>query len=171
MASRCEGVGDTGQKAPVKILDFCFSPFDSEEAKVQLSWASPNPESSDPSHLHQAAQAPPQRNQRLTGGEVSATCALVPMIGRLALSLKAGDETAKAAGAWKGLRVTVKLTIQDSQVPSASVLIIRALKEPPRVRRQRENSKHSGNITSDELLTLPDKRGKRVTREGASVQD
>ena len=37
----------------------------------------------------------------------------------------------------KGLRVTVKLTIQNRQaavsvVPSASSLVIRALKEPPR---------------------------------------
>ena len=46
---------------------------------------------------------------------------------------KVGEDIAKATGAWKGLRVTVQLTIQNRQatvsvVPSASSLVIRALK-------------------------------------------
>jgi len=49
---------------------------------------------------------------------------------------KVGEDIAKATGAWKGLRVTVQLTIQNRQakvdvVPTASALVIRALKEPP----------------------------------------
>lgn len=46
---------------------------------------------------------------------------------------KVGEDIAKATGAWKGLRVTVQLTIQNRQakvdvVPSASSLVIKALK-------------------------------------------
>ena len=66
---------------------------------------------------------------RCTGGEVGATSALAPKIGPLGLSpKKVGDDIAKATGDWKGLRITVKLTIQNRQaqievVPSASALI------------------------------------------------
>ena len=59
---------------------------------------------------------------------------------------KVGDDIAKATQDWKGLRITVQLTIQNRQakvsvVPSASSLIIRALKEPPRDRKKVKNSK------------------------------
>ncbi|XP_020608895.1 60S ribosomal protein L12-like [Orbicella faveolata] len=83
---------------------------------------------------------------RATGGEVGATSALAPKIGPLGLSpKKVGDDIAKATQDWKGLRITVQLTIQNRQakvsvVPSASSLIIRALKEPPRDRKKVKNS-------------------------------
>jgi large subunit ribosomal protein L12e len=46
---------------------------------------------------------------------------------------KVGEDIAKASGEWKGLRVTVQLTVQNRQaavtiVPAASSLVIRALK-------------------------------------------
>ncbi|XP_033708845.1 large ribosomal subunit protein uL11-like [Lagenorhynchus albirostris] len=97
---------------------------------------------------------------RCTGGEVGATFALSPMISPLGLSpKKVGDDIAKATGDWKGLRITVKLTIQNRQaqievVPSASALIIRALKELPRDRKKQENIKHSGNITFGEIVNI-----------------
>ncbi|NWQ82685.1 RL12 protein, partial [Columbina picui] len=84
---------------------------------------------------------------RCTGGEVGATSALAPKIGPLGLSpKKVGDDIAKATGDWKGLRITVKLTIQNRQaqievVPSASALIIKALKEPPHEKKKQRNSK------------------------------
>ena len=58
---------------------------------------------------------------------------------------------------WKGLKVTVKLTIQNRQakcevVPSAAALVIKALKEPPRDRKKVKNIKHSGNITMDDII-------------------
>uniref|UniRef100_A0A5F7ZAE3 Large ribosomal subunit protein uL11 N-terminal domain-containing protein n=1 Tax=Macaca mulatta TaxID=9544 RepID=A0A5F7ZAE3_MACMU len=80
---------------------------------------------------------------RCTGGEVGATSALAPKIGPLGLSpKKVGDDIAKATGDWKGLRITVKLTIQNRQaqievVPSASALIIKALQKPPRDRNRK----------------------------------
>ena len=90
---------------------------------------------------------------RATGGEVAAGASLAPKVGPLGLvrlsgtprSLltvsplhpqapkKVGEDIAKATGDWKGLRITVQLTIQNRQatvavVPSASSLVIRALK-------------------------------------------
>ncbi|XP_036608007.1 60S ribosomal protein L12-like [Trichosurus vulpecula] len=97
---------------------------------------------------------------RHTGGEVGATSALAPKIGPLGLSpKKVGDDIAKATGDWKGLRITVKLTIQNRQaqievVPSASALIIKALKEPPRDRKKQKNIKHNGNISFNEIVNI-----------------
>ncbi|KAM5250845.1 LOW QUALITY PROTEIN: uncharacterized protein RBU33_023714 [Hipposideros larvatus] len=96
---------------------------------------------------------------RCTGGEVGATSALAPKLGSLGLSpKKVGDDVAKATGDWKGLRITVKLTInrqaQIEVVPSALALIIKALKEPPRDRKKQKNIKHSGTITFDEIVNI-----------------
>ncbi|CAG8611411.1 12606_t:CDS:2 [Ambispora leptoticha] len=97
---------------------------------------------------------------RATGGEVGASSALAPKIGPLGLApKKVGEDIAKATADWKGLRVTVQLTIQNRQatvsvVPSASSLVIRALKEPPRDRKKEKNIKHSGNISLDEVIEI-----------------
>ncbi|RHZ66647.1 hypothetical protein Glove_306g38 [Diversispora epigaea] len=97
---------------------------------------------------------------RATGGEVGASSALAPKIGPLGLApKKVGEDIAKATADWKGLRVTVKLTIQNRQaavsvVPSASSLVIRALKEPPRDRKKEKNIKHSGNLTLAEIIEI-----------------
>jgi len=84
---------------------------------------------------------------RVVGGEVGATSSLAPKIGPLGLSpKKVGEDIAKASQEWKGLRITVQLTIQNRQakidvVPTASSLVIKALKEPPRDRKKVKNSK------------------------------
>jgi large subunit ribosomal protein L12e len=62
-----------------------------------------------------------------------------------------GDDIAKATGDWKGMRVTVKLTVQNRNakidvIPSASSLVIKALKEPPRDRKKQKNSKFVFNF-------------------------
>lgn len=83
---------------------------------------------------------------RCVGGEVGATSSLAPKIGPLGLSpKKVGDDIAKATGDWKGLKITVCLTIQNrnatiSVVPSAASMIVKALKEPPRDRKKVKNS-------------------------------
>ncbi|KAG6926476.1 ribosomal protein L12 [Chelydra serpentina] len=64
---------------------------------------------------------------RCTGGEVGATSALAPKIGPLA---------------------------QIEVVPSASALIIKALKEPPRDRKKQKNIKHSGSVSFDEIVNI-----------------
>ncbi|CAO2613732.1 60S ribosomal protein L12 [Lemmus lemmus] len=90
-----------------------------------------------------------------TGGEVSAI-RLGPKIVPLSLPpKKVGDDIAKATGDWKGLRSTVKLTIQNTEaqgevVPSASALI----KKPPRDREKQNNTKHSGNITFHKIVHI-----------------
>lgn len=78
---------------------------------------------------------------------MAATSSLAPKIGPLGLSpKKVGDDIMKATGDWKGLKVTVKLIIQNRQarvevVPSAASLVIKALKEPPRDRKKVKHSK------------------------------
>ncbi|TKC37531.1 hypothetical protein EI555_014461 [Monodon monoceros] len=97
---------------------------------------------------------------RCTGRAVGATSALAPKIGPLDLTpKKVGDDIAKATGDWKGLRITVKLTIQNRQaqievIPSASALMIKALKESPRERKKQKNIKYSGNVTFDEIVNI-----------------
>ena len=98
---------------------------------------------------------------RATGGEVGAASSLAPKIGPLGLSpKKIGEDIAKeTAKDWKGLRVTVKLTVQNRQakvsvVPSAAALVIRALKEPERDRKKMKNVKHNGNISLDDVIEI-----------------
>ncbi|KAK9175856.1 hypothetical protein WN944_027866 [Citrus x changshan-huyou] len=98
---------------------------------------------------------------RVTGGEVGAASSLAPKIGPLGLSpKKIGEDIAKeTAKDWKGLRVTVKLTVQNRQakvavVPSAAALVIKALKEPERDRKKTKNIKHNGNITLDDVIEI-----------------
>jgi hypothetical protein len=55
--------------------------------------------------------------------------------------------------------VTVKLTIQNRQatvsvVPTASSLIIRALKEPPRDRKKEKNIKHNKSVSLEEIIEI-----------------
>ncbi|XP_034663158.1 60S ribosomal protein L12-like [Drosophila subobscura] len=97
---------------------------------------------------------------RCVGGEIGATSSLAPKIGPLGLSpKKVGDDIAKATSDWKGLKITVCLTMQNRQatisvVPSAASLIIKALKEPPRDRKKQKNIKHSGNIAFEDILAI-----------------
>ncbi|KAJ1869554.1 hypothetical protein H4R99_004823 [Coemansia sp. RSA 1722] len=97
---------------------------------------------------------------RTTGGEVGASSALAPKIGPLGLSpKKVGEDIAKATKDWKGLRVTVQLTVQNRQatvsvVPSASTLVIRALKEPVRDRKKEKNIVHNGNMSIDDVISI-----------------
>jgi len=109
---------------------------------------------------------------RATGGEVGASSALAPKIGPLGLSpKKVGEDIAKATGDWKGLRVTVQLRIQNRQatvsvVPSASSLVIKALKEPPRDRKKEKNIKHTKSIPLDEIIEIArTMRHKSLARE------
>ncbi|CAA2953279.1 60S ribosomal L12 [Olea europaea subsp. europaea] len=71
---------------------------------------------------------------RVTGGEVGAASSLAPKIGPLGLSPKKNGEdiSKETVKDWKGLRVTVKLTVQNRQakvtvVPSAVALVIKSL--------------------------------------------
>ena len=72
---------------------------------------------------------------------------------------KVGDDIAKATKNYKGMGVTCKLICQNrvargEVVPSASTLILKALKEPPRDRKKVKHVKHSGNISLDEVIDI-----------------
>lgn len=104
---------------------------------------------------------------RAVGGEVGASAALAPKIGPLGLSpKKVGEDIAKATKDFKGIKVTVQLRVQNRQaqasvVPSASALVITALKEPPRDRKKDKNVKHNGNIPLDEIVEISRKMSEK----------
>ncbi|CDR47091.1 CYFA0S28e00584g1_1 [Cyberlindnera fabianii] len=97
---------------------------------------------------------------RATGGEVGNSASLAPKIGPLGLSpKKVGEDIAKATKQFKGIKVTVELKIQNRQatasvVPSASSLVITALKEPARDKKKEKNIKHNGNIALEEIIEI-----------------
>merc|ERR1711973_729368 len=58
-----------------------------------------------------------------------------------------------------GLGVMIKMEIQNRQatisvIPSASALIIKALKEPPRDRKKEKNILHDGNLTMEDIVQI-----------------
>lgn len=69
------------------------------------------------------------------------------------------------------LQVTVQLTIQNrvatvAVVPSASSMVMKALKEPPRDRKKVKNIKHDGNIPFDAIVDIARVlRAKSMARE------
>ncbi|CAN0060256.1 unnamed protein product [Ectocarpus sp. 8 AP-2014] len=103
---------------------------------------------------------------RAIGGEVGNTAALAPKLGPLGLSpKKIGEDIQKNTQEWKGLPITVKLTIINRQatvsvIPAASSLILKALNEPERDRKKVKNIKHDGNVTLDQVIEIA-----RVMRE------
>lgn len=73
---------------------------------------------------------------------------------------KVGNDIVKAAGAWKGLKIIVELTIQNTQtqmevVSSASALIIKVFKEPPRDRKKQKILNSVEVLPLMTLSTLP----------------
>ena len=97
---------------------------------------------------------------RQYGGEQAPSSVLAPKVGPLGMSpKKVGDDIVKGTSAWKGIRVTVKLTIQNRAAkvevePNATSLLIKELKEPLRDRKKTKNIKHSGNLTKAQLFSV-----------------
>eukprot|EP00178_Gracilaria_changii_P012245 TRINITY_DN3460_c0_g1_i1.p1 TRINITY_DN3460_c0_g1~~TRINITY_DN3460_c0_g1_i1.p1 ORF type:complete len:166 (-),score=22.70 TRINITY_DN3460_c0_g1_i1:153-650(-) len=97
---------------------------------------------------------------RAIGGEVGNTAALAPKLGPLGLSpKKIGEDIQKNTQEWKGLPITVKLTIINRQatvsvIPAAASLILKALNEPERDRKKVKHIKHDGNITLDQVIDV-----------------
>lgn len=73
---------------------------------------------------------------------------------------KIGEDIRDATLDWKGLPVIVKLIIQNRQakvelVPSASSMVMKALKEPYRDRKKGpKDIKHDGNIDLEEIVEI-----------------
>jgi large subunit ribosomal protein L12e len=60
---------------------------------------------------------------------------------------------------WKGIRVMVRLSVVNrvatpTIVPTASAMILKELKEPPRDRKKVKNIKHSGNVTLEAIINI-----------------
>ncbi|KAJ3333437.1 60S ribosomal protein L12 [Blyttiomyces sp. JEL0837] len=89
---------------------------------------------------------------RTTGGEVAGGSALAPKIGPLGLSpKKVGEDIAKATQDWKGLRITVKLIVQNRQAA---------------IEKKEKNIKHTGNLTLDNVIEIARKmRNKSMAKE------
>merc|ERR1711964_388198 len=109
---------------------------------------------------------------RVPGGEVPPVPALAPKVGPHKLSPKSvGEDLCKATKEWKGMRVTCKLHVQNRKVavevvPSATALLIKALKEPPRDRKKVKNISHDGNITWDDVLSAA-----RIMKDRSMAKD
>lgn len=86
--------------------------------------------------------------------------ALAPKVAPLGLSAKkVADDICANTKAYKGLRVTVKLIIQNRQaqievVPSASTLVMKALAEPEYDRKKEPNKAHDGSISMDSVYEI-----------------
>lgn len=97
---------------------------------------------------------------KAVGGEIGSASALAPKLGPLGLSpKKVGEDIQKATMEWKGIKVTVRLSVVNrvatpTVVPTASAMILKELKEPPRDRKKVKNIKHSGNITLDAVINI-----------------
>merc|ERR1712100_335419 len=97
---------------------------------------------------------------RVPGGEVPPVPALAPKVGPFKLSPKSvGEDLCKATKDWKGMNVTCKLIVLNRKVtvevvPSATALVIKALKEPPRDRKKVKNISHDGNISWDDVYAV-----------------
>eukprot|EP00823_Brevimastigomonas_motovehiculus_P001100 TRINITY_DN11635_c0_g1_i1.p2 TRINITY_DN11635_c0_g1~~TRINITY_DN11635_c0_g1_i1.p2 ORF type:complete len:166 (-),score=46.95 TRINITY_DN11635_c0_g1_i1:60-557(-) len=97
---------------------------------------------------------------RCFGGEPAGAASLAPKVGPLGLSAKKiGDDVAKSTMAFKGLRVTVRLVVQNRNaqieiVPSAAALLIKALNEPERDRKKEKNILHHGSLTMDQIYEV-----------------
>jgi large subunit ribosomal protein L12e len=121
-------------------------------------YSPPSPSSSSSLSLSSAVKV---IHLRVVGGQVGATSSLAPKVGPLGLSpKKVGDDIAKATGDWKGLKVTVKLSIQNrkatvSVVPSAASLIIKALDEPARGDAEKGSEHlHDGDASMDDIIAV-----------------
>jgi large subunit ribosomal protein L12e len=97
---------------------------------------------------------------KCVGGEMGSAAALAPKLGPLGLSpKKVGEDIQKATQDWKGIKVCVKLSVINrvatpTIVPTASALVMKELREPPRDRKKVKNIKHSGNITLDAVINI-----------------
>ena len=97
---------------------------------------------------------------KAVGGEMGSASALAPKLGPLGLSpKKVGEDIQKATMDWKGIKVTVRLSVVNrvatpTVMPTASALILKELKEPPRDRKKVKNIKHSGNVTLDAIINI-----------------
>ena len=100
---------------------------------------------------------------KVVGGEVTSAAALAPKCGPIGMPPKAvGESIQKATLDWRGIKISVEIMVQNrvctvSVVPTASPMIIKALKEGPRDRKKVKNVKHNGNLKMDDIIEIAKK--------------
>ncbi|GIQ84403.1 ribosomal protein L11/L12 [Kipferlia bialata] len=96
---------------------------------------------------------------RVIGGEVVQVAKISQKLGPMGVNTRAiaGDLT-KAVEDWPGIRVTVNVAILNRQgtvsiIPTASSLVIKALNEPKRNRKEEEMT-HDGTVPFDAICSI-----------------
>lgn len=135
-----------------RFLPFSFQLRGGDGAKV--STLNPNPGLSDARGLHLAAHK--VRYLRYRWGEVDTTSALAPKRGPLGLSPKTSWWWHCPGRKWLESLDYSELEQSEKPCPNEVMssplrLVIKALKEPKD--RQKQNIKHSGNATFDEIVS------------------
>jgi large subunit ribosomal protein L12e len=109
---------------------------------------------------------------KVVGGEVTSAAALAPKCGPLGLPpKKVGEDIQKATMDWRGIKVMIEVMVQNrncfvSVLPTASPLVIKALKEGPRDRKKTKNVKHNGNLKMEDIIEIAKKlRQKSYAKE------
>ena len=75
---------------------------------------------------------------------------------------KVGEDIQKATADWRGIKIEIEMMVQNRQcfitvLPTASPLVIKALKEGPRDRKKTKNVKHNGNLKMDDVIAIAKK--------------
>lgn len=75
---------------------------------------------------------------------------------------KVGEDIQKATLQWKGIKIFVEIMVQNrvcfvTVLPTASPLVLQALKEPPRDRKKVKNPVHNGKIKFDDVIEIAKK--------------
>jgi len=97
---------------------------------------------------------------RCVGGEPANMATLAPKLGPMGVSpKKVSDDIAAATKEYKSIKCMIELTIENRQVavkfiPTASTLVIKALKEPARDRKKVKNITHTGDIPLEEIYKI-----------------
>ena len=97
---------------------------------------------------------------KVVGGEVTSAAALAPKCGPIGLPpKKVGEDIQKATSKWKGVKIEIEIMVKNRQctvkvLPTASSLVIEALKEGGRNRKTQKNVQHNGNVKFDDIIKI-----------------
>ena len=97
---------------------------------------------------------------KVVGGEVTSAAALAPKCGPIGLPpKKVGEDIQKATSKWKGVKIEIEIAVKNRQctvkvLPTASSLLIEALKEGGRNRKTQKNVQHTGNMKFDDIIKI-----------------
>jgi len=97
---------------------------------------------------------------KVVGGEVTSAAILAPKCSPLGLPpKKVGEDIQKATSKWKGVKIQIEIAVQNRQctvkmLPTATPLLIEALKKTGRDRKKQKEWKYDGNLSFDQVLKV-----------------